>query len=288
MYALLLIDMDNQIGVMQGRLLPKYKGCYQAHPVGYWQREFHLAAGLGLDLIEFILDYNDIDRNPLMSESGVDEILNHAEKTGVAVKSVCADYFMQAPFHSSSDLIIEQNQKVLKNLILNGEKLGITDIVIPCVDQSTFRNNKDIKMFIKNVSPAIELAEKLCVNLALETDLAPEPFTELLKSFDSSRITVNYDTGNSASLGYDPEEEIAAYGNRISEIHIKDRLKGGGSVVLGTGAVDFERFFSVLTRTDYPGPFIMQAYRDDEGAKIFKKQMDWIMPKLELWSKGKE
>ena len=30
----------NQVGVMQGRLLPKYKGRYQAHPKDTWQDEF--------------------------------------------------------------------------------------------------------------------------------------------------------------------------------------------------------------------------------------------------------
>ena len=28
---------------MQGRLLPKYKNKYQAHPVGYWENEFPIA-----------------------------------------------------------------------------------------------------------------------------------------------------------------------------------------------------------------------------------------------------
>ena len=63
--------MKNQIGVMQGRLLPKYKGRYQAHPVGYWQDEFPKAAELGLDCIEFILDYNDAEQNPLDDSGGV-------------------------------------------------------------------------------------------------------------------------------------------------------------------------------------------------------------------------
>mgnify|MGYP001425492063 CR=1 FL=1 len=47
------------IGVMQGRLLPKYKGRYQAHPLGYWKKEFQLAADLKIDCIEFILDLNE-------------------------------------------------------------------------------------------------------------------------------------------------------------------------------------------------------------------------------------
>ncbi len=47
--------LDNPIGVMQGRLLPKYYGKYQAHPVGYWKEEFYLAQHRNLKNIEFIL-----------------------------------------------------------------------------------------------------------------------------------------------------------------------------------------------------------------------------------------
>ena len=91
--------MKNHLGVMQGRLLPKYHGRYQAHPVGYWQDEFSIAAGLGLAYIEFILDFNDASQNPLMHSKGIDEIISIYEKTGVKVKTVCADYFMEAPLH---------------------------------------------------------------------------------------------------------------------------------------------------------------------------------------------
>ena len=62
--------MSNPVGVMQGRLLPKYQGRYQAHPTGYWQDEFSIAAELELDCIEFILDYKDAGRNPLMVPEG--------------------------------------------------------------------------------------------------------------------------------------------------------------------------------------------------------------------------
>jgi len=35
--------MNNKIGVMQGRLVPKYQDRYQAFPVGMWQDEFKVA-----------------------------------------------------------------------------------------------------------------------------------------------------------------------------------------------------------------------------------------------------
>ena len=59
--------IKNKFGIMQGRLLPKYQGRYQAHPVGYWKDEFPIASQLGLDSIEFILDYNEMEKNPLLT-----------------------------------------------------------------------------------------------------------------------------------------------------------------------------------------------------------------------------
>ena len=118
--------------------------------------------------------------------------------------------------------------------------------------------------------------EKENINLSLETDLAPKPFIELLNKLNSKNITVNYDIGNSASLGYNPTEELEIYGDRISDIHIKDRTLDGGPVVLGEGDADFDSFFNALSKIDYHGPFIMQAYRDEEGVSIFKSQLDWI------------
>jgi L-ribulose-5-phosphate 3-epimerase len=47
---------------MKGRLLPKYQGRYQALPVDYWQQEFELAKEIGLDCIEFILDFNGAEK----------------------------------------------------------------------------------------------------------------------------------------------------------------------------------------------------------------------------------
>ena len=268
--------MAFELGIMQGRLLPKYLGRYQAHPLGYWQDEFQIAADLNISSIEFILDFNDADQNPLLTSSGVEEILKISQQTGVNVLSVCADYFMEAPIHHEDKFISANSKKVLSNLLDNGNLLGVKDIVIPCVDQSSLGNATAVDRLIINLDPLIEKAENLGINLSLETDLNPYDFAALLDKLPSEFVTVNYDTGNSASLGYNPIEEFECYGSRISDIHIKDRKLGGGSVVLGTGDADFNAFFKALGTIHYQGPIIMQAYRDDEGRSIFKQQLDWF------------
>ena len=110
----------------------------------------------------------------------------------------------------------------------------------------------------------------------MEGDLPPIEFSNLLSYCDSNYVTANYDIGNSAFMGYNPLKELEAYGNKISDIHIKDRKLGGNSVILGKGDADFKSFFSMLKEYEYRGPFIMQAYRDDDGIGVFKSQFDWI------------
>jgi L-ribulose-5-phosphate 3-epimerase len=157
----------------------------------------------------------------------------------------------------------------------------VTDVVIPCVDQSTLDSQEAADRFVEKLTPMVQIAERHGINLSLETDLAPQTFVELLDRFNSVRVTVNYDIGNSAALGYNSVEELDAYGKRITDIHIKDRMLGGGPVVLGQGVANFDAFFGKLNDFDYQGPFIMQAYRDEEGVEIFEQQLEWVKPYLE-------
>lgn len=249
------------IGIMQGRLLPRYKNRYQAHPVGYWQGEFNIAKEFGFNQIEFILDYNEYAKNPLMSRSGIKEIKDIVKATGVKVKSICGDYFMEAPLHSKHR---KQSESTLKRLVRNAKELNVVDIVIPCVDQSTLKDENDFKMLVKSVKKILPMAEKYNININFETDLDPKRFKELLNKFDSKNIKVNYDIGNSASLGYNPKEEFEAYGEYISDLHIKDRLLNGGSVKLGEGNANFKTVFMLLKKYKFNGNIIMQAAKDEQ------------------------
>ena len=268
--------MQTNLGVMQGRLLPKYKDQYQAHPFGYWQDEFPLARQLQLNCIEFIFDFENYDLNPLMTEKGRSEIIDLSRENSINVKSICADYFMKSTLHSTDEKSVQKNIEILQRLIKASSLLNVTDIVIPCVEGSSIDNNDDLQRFVNAISGVISNAEQDNVNLSLETDLEPSKFGKLLKMLNSEKVKVNYDIGNSASLGYDPIEEFSIYGHAISDVHIKDRVRGGGSVMLGSGDADIEKCFNLLEEYNFNGPLIMQAYRDEEGVEVFKKQLNWL------------
>ena len=90
-----------KIGTMQGRLVPKFRGQYQAHPINNWHKEFKIAKKLNLDLIEFIFDYYKHDLNPIFNKQNCEKIIYQKKTYSIDVLSVCADYFMISPIHSN-------------------------------------------------------------------------------------------------------------------------------------------------------------------------------------------
>ena len=42
------------------------------------------------------------------------------------------------------------------------------------------------------------------------------------------------------------------------------------------GEIANQRFFEYLSHFNYEGPYIIQAYRDDEGISVFKEQLEWL------------
>ena len=83
------------IGIMQGRLTAPVDGRIQAFPADRWRDEFPRAEEAGLSCIEWIYETYGRDRNPLCTDEGIVELRALAGRHRVAVRSVCADYFME-------------------------------------------------------------------------------------------------------------------------------------------------------------------------------------------------
>ena len=244
---------------MQGRLLPRFNNRYQAHPIQIWPSEFYIARELGFSSIEFILDYDQVLKNPLMHDEGLQLIQDVINKTNVTVNSICADYFMHAPLHSDYQ---SDSEKLLIELIDNAEKINIKDIVIPCVDESSLKNDLDMDKLHQSLSKILPIAEEKNIYINLETDLQPLKLYDFISNFNSNNIKINYDSGNSSSLGYDVNEEFELYGNYISDVHIKDRKLNGESVTLGSGDADIKQLLNLIYTYNLEKNIIMQAFRE--------------------------
>ena len=156
-------------------------------------------------------------------------------------------------------------EKDLQWLLARCELAGIRRVVLPFVDASSVRHptrRDDAALVVSNATRA---AEEHGVELHLETDLPPTEFAEFLATIDHPLVRVNYDSGNSASLGIDVRDEFAAYGERVGSVHLKDRVRGGSTVALGTGDADFPALFDELARVKYSGDLILQVARGAAG-----------------------
>jgi L-ribulose-5-phosphate 3-epimerase len=268
----------NNIGIMQGRLTPKANHPIQFFPFENWESEFYQAAEIGIHEIEYIFDYDRFQENPLWSREGRNKILAIIRQTNVRVNFLCADYFMVKPFFRCAQRQYQENISILKSLIDWSCDLGFKGIEIPLVDNSSIKTTEENITIIQLLQLIIPLLEKKSISINLETDLNPKAFKEVLEYFSHPLIRANYDTGNSSGIGYNPAEEISAYGSFIGNIHIKDRLLGNGTVELGNGSAQFNVFFSELAKVGYSGSFILQAARGDDGneKEWIKKQMQFV------------
>lgn len=259
--------LDRDFGFIQGRLSPVVDGKIQAFPWDHWQKEFYLSEEMGLKTIEWTLDYDRLYENPLLTKQGQREIEQLSRETGLSLYSLTGDFFMQAPFFKEkSDL--EKRQEYLGDLrsVLEAcGKLGISVIVLPLVDHSSVTNEDEEDLLVEECQKLTPVLKTLNLRIAFESDYQPEQLLHLINRFDADYFGINYDIGNSASLGYDPEKEIETYGHRIINVHIKDRVLNGTTVPLGEGSANFQKVFDQLKLKEYPGKLIFQTARAREG-----------------------
>jgi L-ribulose-5-phosphate 3-epimerase len=257
--------MTVRIGTMQGRLLPRYEGRFQAFPARLWREEFTNAQKAGMWCIEWIYEEPHEADNPLRTDEGLAQMQAAIAKTGVQVCSICADYYMTRPLVSDAGGVDLPTVDHLRWLMTRAEALDATYIVLPFVDASSLKTQgaqDKLIALLKELGPE---AQKLGVELHLETDFPPAVFSRILSSIDHPNVRWNYDIGNSASLGFAANDEFDAQGKYLGSVHIKDRKRGSSTVPLGTGDADVDVSLKRILQTGFDRWFILQVARGEEG-----------------------
>ena len=253
---------------MQGRLSPRVDGKIQAFPKNNWKNEFKLAKEIGYSSIEWILE-NPLVENPLLSKDGLFQIKDVIAESNIKIDFICADIFMEEPILDNTNSKT-QAKELLEKIFNQSKKIGAKYIEIPFVDNSSIRNrNHEYLISFFNSMEKSLIEQDLFINL--ETDLKPNDFKKLLDKLNP-RIGANYDIGNSASLGYNYTEELKLYGNRINNVHIKDRILGGSTVEFGTGNADIESVLHILSSVNYDKGVIIQGARGRNDIETAKAQ----------------
>lgn len=278
------MQANTRLGFMQGRLSPQIEDRIQAFPWDAWQQEFPAAEGLGLGLMEWTLDQDRLDQNPLLNSQGQQQILTLCKAHRISIPSLTGDCFMQAPFWK----VAGQEQAELKHDFISiasaCASVGIHLVVVPLVDNGRLDNPQQEDVLAEFLHAHVEFFRTLGLQIVFESDFSPVELARFIRRLPADVFGINYDIGNSAALGYDPEDEFAAYGSRIFNVHVKDRIFGGTTVPLGTGDADFPKVFRLLRDTAYSGNLIMQTARasDEDHASVLHKYIGQI----KNWERG--
>lgn len=251
-----------KIGFIQGRLSPITNNRIQQFPWDSWQNEFAIASKIDIRLIEWTIDTFKFYQNPLISLNQWGEINTIASKNNIFIPSVTCDYFMEnPPWKSDLNLI----QKGIIAIFQGMKNISAKILVVPLVDNSSLLESSNVNIVKNLFTDLIPEISQNNIQIAFECDLNPERLLDFISEFDRNYFGINYDIGNSASLGFDPNKEFKAYGSRITNVHIKDRKLNGSTIPLGEGDADFLRIFRLLQEENYQGNLILQTARSKEG-----------------------
>ncbi len=267
---------------MQGRFSPLVEGRIQAFPWTCWQEEFPAAQQNGFALMEWTLDQDRLYDNPLLTAAGQAEISQLCHKHGLQVASLTGDCFMQSPFWKANVAQRTQLLQDFRAVARACSAVGIRMMVLPLVDNGRLETRAQEDLLVSLLKAEAALLKELPVKVIFESDFIPSELARFMERLNPDFFGVNYDIGNSASLGMRPADEIAAYGHRIVNVHIKDRMLGGTTVPLGTGSADFETVFAALARAGYRGNYILQTARAQDGdhagalCRYRVMALDWI------------
>src|SRR5262249_13857545 len=154
--------------------------------------EFARAARSGLEAIERIYDVHGADMNPLATDTGIAAMRSAAAGSGVAVKSLCADYFLDRPLLRAGAAEREELLTILSWLIERCGMGAIRHIVLPFVDASRIETEADVDAVASMLPPALAVADRAGVELHLETALPPERFAGLLDRLPHRMLKANY------------------------------------------------------------------------------------------------
>lgn len=270
------------IGFIQGRLCERVDGKIQAFPWREWEREFSAAAAIDLHLMEWSLDQERLYENPLMTKEGQEKIRVLCQKHDLAIPSLTGDCFMQAPFWKIDGQARDDLQAHFLAICRACAAVGIRMIVVPLVDNGRLETVEQENVLIEFLLAQQYFLSQHNLQVIFECDFTPAELARFIARLPAERFGINYDIGNSAALGFKPAEEFAAYGNRVVNVHVKDRVLGGTTVPLKTGSADFDGVFSALAKHNYQGNFILQTARAAFGnhAEVLSSYRDmtqqWI------------
>jgi len=173
---------------------------------------------------------------------------------------------------------------------------------VPCVDTTDGKfklpglSDKEQLYIIKyHISQCLPVAEnhKVIINIEPHGPFTndPEMLLEIVESFESPYVQINFDTGNTFIAGQDPVEFLKHVRKYVTHVHCKDvsqeladAVRGestgisASTVHIGGGvnASNIAECIKFLTETDWDGVFSIES----DGEDIVIKSIAWLREQI--------
>jgi sugar phosphate isomerase/epimerase len=148
-----------------------------------------------------------------------------------------------------------------------------------------------LKLFVEEIKPVVEHAEKEGVSLLVE----PEPgllietmdqFLEFRRHIDSPALGLNFDIGHAFCVGDDPAATIPRAAAHLRHVHLEDiaATRVHQHLVPGDGVIDFAAALRALRSIDYRGWVTIELYpyidNPDDAARRARQHIQNILAQL--------
>jgi len=270
----------NPIGILQGRLIPSPSGKLQVFPVDRWEEEFSLASTLGFQGIEWLLEAETGDQNPLWQKESWPRIEDLMKNQGMEIPSVCADYVQSSHLSSQSGITPQRWAGRLASAVEAAGNLGARCVLVPAMEQALQPRSKAQEALIRGLAPALDRALQWGVKVGLEMEWPAEEQAGLVEQIGHPAAGVYYDLGNATSRGFQLGRDIRLLGGTLVGVHVKDRKIHGPSVPLGQGDTDFTAAFQALQEIEYEGPFILETPRGTDPLSAARENLAFVRQAL--------
>jgi L-ribulose-5-phosphate 3-epimerase len=219
--------------------------------------KFKLLKELGYDGVEL----NSPDNLKLK------DVLNARDKSGLPIHGVVDSAHWRLTLSDADPKVRAQGVAALKTALKDAKAYGATSVLlVPAKVDKKVSYGDAYKRSQAEIKKALPLAEELGIKILLENVwnnflLSPLELARYIDEFESKMIGAYFDVGNVVRFGW-PEHWIAALGNRIGKLDVKEYSRklqmskgpwAGFRVKIGEGDCDWPAVMAALKKIGYKG-----------------------------------
>lgn len=265
------------VGLMQGRLssLPPdgALGCFH----DFWKLELPKIKSKKIRYLEWIVDHRCKLENPILNDNEKVATIELCKDFGIEVQSAILNIFCKESFLCLTNFEEPENtMRPLLNVLKRFVGTQVRVVTLPILDLESAEfflsiENRFCWEFLNR-----ELSQ-LDLRLALELELEFRKIKKISENLESFEwIGFTFDMGNSVSVQNDSRLEIGCYGEKLFNVHIKDRTHQGDRVALGYGDVNFESVKKSLLRAKYDKLLILEGtWRGDNPEATIRDYIEF-------------